>query len=708
MEITGYTRPEVLGHTTRDLHLWVRDEDRTTVVNALARERQSHGLELQFRKKSGEPLTGLFSAKVIPLNGQPWILSSIDDITERKRAEEALAEKNRLLKLNAEIGEIINRAETLAVILQQCAEAAVDELDTAFARIWLLNEREDTLELWASAGMYTHLDGPHSRIPVGQSKIGQIAATCAPHLTNMVSHDPAISDPVWAQREGIVAFAGYPLIVEARVVGVMALFARHPLTEFSMDALRTTADKIALGIVHKQAEEALCRQNTYLAALQATSLDLVSQLDLDTLLRKIVQRASDLLGTTAGYLDLVEAQTGLLTPRVATGALAESLRHAVQPGEGVAGIVWQTGQALIVEDYDAWPGRVTSFGRDVIHAVVGVPLVSAGRVMGVLGLAYDAASQRTFGADAVELLSEFARLATLAIENARLFSAAQQELAERTRAEEKLQRSAAELARSNKELAQFAYVASHDLQEPLRMVASFVGLLKERYTGQLDSDADEFIGFAVDGAKRMQRLIDDLLEYSRVATRGQPLEPTDAAAALDEALWNLGLAIAEAGATVTHDPLPTVLADPTQLMQLFQNLIGNALKFHGDKPPRVHVSARAKDDVRSTMDDGRAAMDDAHRTSNIAHRTSNIAHQTSGWAFSVRDNGIGIDPQYHDRIFGVFQRLHTQAEYPGSGIGLAVCKRIVERHDGTIWVESQLGQGCTFYFILPASEASSE
>jgi len=198
----------------------------------------------------------------------------------------------------------------------------------------------------------------------------------------------------------------------------------------------------------------------------------------------------------------------------------------------------------------------------------------------------------------------------------------------------------------------------------------------------------------VDGAKRMQRLITDLLEYSRVTTRSQPPEPTDANAALDAALWNLSLTIAEAGATVTHDLLPTVLADGTQLMQLFQNLIGNALKFHGDQPPAVHVSARQTFEVSGAQAAGETSM---------AERASFVGRPSS-FVFAVRDNGIGIAPEYHERIFGVFQRLHTREAYPGTGIGLAVCQKIVARHGGRIWVASQEGQGATFFFTLPAPE----
>lgn len=226
-----------------------------------------------------------------------------------------------------------------------------------------------------------------------------------------------------------------------------------------------------------------------------------------------------------------------------------------------------------------------------------------------------------------------------------------------------------ELQRSNQELEQFAYVASHDLQEPLRMVSSYMQLIERRYKGKLDADADQFIDFAVDGAKRMQALIQALLAYSRVGSRGKPLEPTSCSKVLEEVLSNLQIAIEEAGATVTHDELPMVMADATQLSQLLQNLISNALKFRGTEAPLIHIGAKK---------------------------------EKGNWKFSVRDNGIGIEKQFFDRIFVIFQRLHTRGEYPGTGIGLAVCRKIVERHGGRIWLESEPGKGTTFYFTIPA------
>ena len=239
------------------------------------------------------------------------------------------------------------------------------------------------------------------------------------------------------------------------------------------------------------------------------------------------------------------------------------------------------------------------------------------------------------------------------------------DVTERNTAEEKIQKANDDLARSNAELERFAYVASHDLQEPLRMVTSYLQLLERRYKDRLDGDALEFINYAVDGSIRMKTLISDLLAYSRVGTRGKDFAPVECKLVLERVLQNLQISIQEAGAEITQDALPQVLGDEVQLESLFQNLIGNAIKFRGEDPPRIHVG---------------------------------LKREAKNWVFSVSDNGIGIDHQYFERIFIIFQRLHTRQDYSGTGIGLAISKRIVERHGGRIWIESQPGAGTTFYF----------
>jgi PAS domain S-box-containing protein len=245
--------------------------------------------------------------------------------------------------------------------------------------------------------------------------------------------------------------------------------------------------------------------------------------------------------------------------------------------------------------------------------------------------------------------------------------AAARDITKRIAMENELRQTMDKLKQSNAELEQFAYVASHDLQEPLRMVASYVQLLERRYKGKLDSDADEFISYAVDGANRMRGLIDDLLTYSRVSRLGKPFEPVDLKATMEIVLSNLQASIKDANAVITHDKLPIIQADSGQMTQLFQNLIGNAIKFHGKEKPRIHISAKTQEEE---------------------------------YLFSIKDNGIGIDPKYIDRLFKIFQRLHTKQEYPGSGIGLVICKKIVERHGGRIWLESRLEKGSTVYFTL--------
>jgi len=241
------------------------------------------------------------------------------------------------------------------------------------------------------------------------------------------------------------------------------------------------------------------------------------------------------------------------------------------------------------------------------------------------------------------------------------------EAAEKKR--EALEQRAVELKRSNDELQQFSYIAAHDLQEPLRMVTSYVELLSRRYKGRLDREADEFISFAVDGAHRMQLLIHGLLAYCRVGSTGKDLLETSSADALEQALVNLEETIGGSSGIVTHDPLPTVTADAVQLTELFQNLVGNSIKYCRANPPRVHVSAKK--------------------------------NGGGEWIFSVRDNGIGIDSQYFEKIFAMYQRLHGPHEFSGAGVGLTVCKKIAERHNGRIWVKSSLGNGSTFYLALP-------
>jgi PAS domain S-box-containing protein len=413
------------------------------------------------------------------------------DVTARREAEAQLTRQTTHSKLRADVSEALAVSDTLRNTLQRCCQSAVDRLGVSFARIWLHNPHDKMLELSASAGLYTHIDGGHARVPVGKFKIGLIAEEKLAHLTNDVQNDPRVGNPEWAKKEGMVSFAGYPLLADGEVIGVFAMFGKERLASDTLVALGSISDAIAQGVKRKQAE--------------------------------------------------------------------------------------------------------------------------------------------------------------LALE-------------ERAR----------ELARSNSDLEQFAYVASHDLQEPLRMVAGYVQLIERRYNDKLDADANEFIGFAVEGAQRMQRLISDLLSYSRVGRRGSELTPIDAEVTFNHALESLRTTIEECSATVTHDPLPkTVWADETQFEQLLQNLVSNALKFKGAESPRVHVSAERRG---------------------------------ADWLFSVRDNGIGIDPEYFDRIFVIFQRLHGRQEYPGTGIGLAICKRIVDRHGGRIWVESAPGAGSTFHFTLPAQE----
>ncbi|AFY36087.1 GAF domain-containing protein [Calothrix sp. PCC 7507] len=421
------------------------------------------------------------------------------------------------------------------------------------------------------------------------------------------------------------------------------------------------------------AEAELKRQNKRSQLFAQITLKIRESLQLEEILQTTVTEVQKLL----------QADRVLIFQLWADGS-GKVVQEAVQPGWPVVlgqNILDHCFQQNYLEKYRQ--GRVSAIA-DVtdaniqgcyrkflqqfgVKANLVVPILMRDSIWGLL-IAHQCASPRQWTSFELELLQQLANQIGIALSQAQLL--------------ERETRQRQELARSNAELEQFAYVASHDLQEPLRMVTSYLQLLERRYKNQLDANADEFIGYAVDGARRMQRLISDLLNYSRVSTRGQPFVLVDCQTVLAKAIANLQVAIKESGAVITHDSLPQVRADTTQMLQVFQNFISNAIKFSREEPPKIHIGA-----VKRTV-----TPDEKHTNLNLTE---------TEWLFSVRDNGIGLETQYAERIFVIFQRLHGRSKYPGTGIGLAICKKIIERHHGSIWVESEPGQGSIFYFTIP-------
>lgn len=443
--------------------------------------------------------------------------------------------------------------------------------------------------------------------------------------------------------------------------------------------------------------------------LQNLSRMAASELNLDNLANMILDQLTQTIhiSTAAFFLWQIKDQACVLTTQRGLDDLGSMRLEQTHPI-----VEWfiTHDDALTQSEIDTQPQFKSLWGAEYqelekLGSELFIPVKTKGELVAILVLGAKR-SEQIYSANEILTLTMLANQIAVAIENARLYrdlevtiealrqahdeleDRVQQrtsdlaqvnlilkaEVSERKRAEEAIQHYASELERSNRELQQFAYVASHDLQEPLRMVSSFLQLLEKRYQNQLDQDAIEFISFAVDGAKRMQALINGLLIFSRVGTQGNPFTLVDCQALLTQVLDNLKIAIQETRAEIISTSLPTVMGDGTQLTQVFQNLIANAIKFHGEKPPHIEIGAE---------------------------------HRENEWLLWVTDNGIGIDPQYAERIFLIFQRLHTRHEYPGTGIGLAICKRIIERHGGRIWMESDPASGkpgSTFYFTIPDNQ----
>ncbi len=466
------------------------------------------------------------------------------------------------------------------------------------------------------------------------------------------------------------AYLGLPIYSEQRLIGVMAIANRasgydealisylQPFLAMCGNIIRAYRNENR----RREAEAELQRQTVRSRLFGEISLKIRQSLQINEILRTSVTEVQKILAADRVLIFRLESEgvgriveeaiapgfTSVLDVQVTDECFGDDYLHKYRQGR-----IYTVSD---VDNTDIEPCLVAFMRQIQVKSKLVMPILLKDDFWGLL-IAHQCQAPRQWQAFEIDLMQQLADQIGIALAQAQLL---EQETQQRQ-----------ELARSNADLQQFAYVASHDLQEPLRMISSYLQLIERRYKDRLDADANDFINYAVEGATRMQQLIHDLLSYSRVGTRGNSFQVVDVAIAVDRALANLRAAINEHHATVTYDPLPSILADETQLIQLFQNLIGNAIRFHGVESPQIHISAQPVE---------------------------------AGWQFAVQDNGIGIEAQYAKRIFMIFQRLHGRNEYPGTGIGLAICKKIVEHHGGLIWVESEPGQGSTFRFTISDRE----
>ncbi|HRQ41904.1 MAG TPA: PAS domain S-box protein [Chloroflexota bacterium] len=621
-DTTGYSAAELQQMNLVDItHADDRDANVQLIQQLLDDEIPGFFLEKRYNHKSGKTIHALLQVVLErDADGRPvHLIGQIVDITDRKKAEEARRENQQLLQ---------------GLIENSTALIFVKDLDGRYVLVNTPFEKA------------IHL--PRAEI-LGRTDHDLLPATVAARLR---------------QNDAEVIHGGIPIQYEENPSenfdGATYLSIKFPLCDDAGNpyALAGMSTDIT---AQKETENLLRQQKVQLEALRQIGLEIAAQLDLNSLLQSIIAHSVEIVNGDKGALWLYQPDQDVL--QLAAGHNGTlPVGTTIARGQDVVGAVWQSGQPMVVANYSEYLNHTPTFEQNLRNmSILGIPIFWGNTVQGAISIAK---GQANFFTDAdAELLTLLAAQAAIALGNARLH--------------DNNQRHSQELARSNQDLQDFAYAASHDMQEPLRKIQTFSDRLQVRYADQLDERGLDYLQRMQQAATRMQMLIEDLLTFSRVTTQARPFAPVDLHEVLTTVLTDLEMRIEDTNATIQLDPLPTIDADATQMAQLFLNLLSNALKFVAPgRPPVIHVSSQPAD--------------------------------RSSYTIMVSDNGIGFDEKYLDRIFGVFQRLHGRQEYSGTGVGLAICQKIVKRHGGHITAHSQPGEGATFIVTLPAHQSSEQ
>jgi signal transduction histidine kinase len=596
--------------------------------------------------ESALPPVGWCQARARPIPGAGLLIS-----LRQVHAHTIETGQARAALLLGEIGDALTREDSLRAALKRCAEAMVRHLDAALARIWTVDDAAQTLQLCASAGIETRLDGAYATLKFGDHKVGAIAEDGVPYLTNDVITDVHVGRSDWVKREKIVAFAGYPLRIEDRIVGVMAMYSRRKLDHDTLNGLSAIADALALGIESKTADEA---RRAAQAALRKHAGDLEVLHDLGQQLSAVLEHDVLVQKVIDATTRLAAAQAGAFVYRSIDG----ELRQVESGGELARQLVPLVSRTLdeqrtvrIADVHDGTSRVAAPIGR-AIHSYLAVPVIGrSGRTIGVL--AFGHARPGAFNEETERVIAAAATTAAIAMDNARLFQEARTLITA--------------LEKSNRELDQFAYVASHDLKAPLRGIANLSQWIEDDLGERLDEQTRTHLHLLRGRVVRLENLIGGILAYSRAGRNASELATVDVGAMVGE-VWEL-LAPPPSAQLELVQPLPVIRTSRVELQQILLNLIGNAIKHNADRELRIEVGAQR---------DGKL------------------------WKFFVADNGAGIAREFADKIWGLFQTLERRDKVESTGIGLSVVRKIVESHGGTTWVESELGRGATFWFTWTA------